>query len=227
MTGERVLVVDDDPQVRRALVTALGTHGYEVLRASNGETALDVLAHDEIDIVVLDLGMPGIDGQEVIRRARSWSEVPIVVLSVREAQQEKVTALNAGADDYVVKPFAIGELIARLRAVSRRVRPPSNEPTLRYGTLELDQSKQLVSRDGQPVHLTPTEHRLLLAMATNPGKLLTHSWLLQKVWGSSYMRDSHLLRVYVQQLRRKLDDDAGHPRHIITETGLGYRWKES
>jgi two-component system KDP operon response regulator KdpE len=227
MTSERVLVVDDDPQVRRALVTALGTHGYEVLRASNGETALDVLAHDEVDIVVLDLAMPGIDGQEVIRRARSWSEVPIVVLSVRDAQQEKVTALNAGADDYVVKPFAIGELIARLRAVSRRVRPPSSEPTLRFGSLELDQSKQLVSKDGRPVHLTPTEHRLLLAMAANPGKLLTHAWLLQKVWGSAYMRDSHLLRVYVQQLRRKLGDDAGHPRHIITETGLGYRWKES
>ena len=226
MTLERVLVVDDDPQVRRALVTALGTHGYDVSRASNGETALDIVANGDIDIMVLDLGLPGIDGQDVIRRVRSWSEVPIVVLSVREAQQDKITALDAGADDYVAKPFAIGELVARLRAVRRRARASVTEPTLRYGSLELDQSKQLVSRDGRPVHLTPTEFRLLSAMATNPGKLLTHAWLLQKVWGTAYMRDAHLLRVYVQQLRRKLDDDAGHPRHIITETGLGYRWKE-
>lgn len=224
---ERVLIVDDDAHIRRALATALRTHGYDPVMAPNGETALDVLAKESVDIVVLDLGLPGIDGQEVIRRVRSWSELPIVVLSVREAQRDKVAALDAGADDFVVKPFAISELIARLRAVGRRSRSQGGEATLRYGALELDLSKQLVLQDGHPLHFTPTEHRLLFTMATNPGKLLTHSWLLTKVWGASYGNDSHLLRVYVQQLRRKLGDDPGRPRHIITESGLGYRWKEN
>jgi two-component system KDP operon response regulator KdpE len=223
---ERVLIIDDDPRIRRALATALRTHAYEPLVAANGETALDVLANESIDIVVLDLGLPGIDGQEVIKRVRSWSSVPIVVLSVREAQRDKVSALDAGADDFVVKPFAISELMARLRAVGRRSRAQDGEATLRYGSLELDLSKQLASRDGNPLHLTPTEHRLLFTMATNPGKLLTHSWLLTKVWGGGYTNDPHLLRVYVQQLRRKLGDDPGHPRYIFTESGLGYRWAE-
>ena len=223
---ERVLIVDDDPRIRRALATALRSHGYEPLIAPNGETALDVLINESVDVVVLDLGLPGIDGQEVIKRIRSWSDVPVVVLSVREAQREKVTALDAGADDFVVKPFAIGELMARVRAVGRRSRTQEGEVTLRYGALELDLSRQLATRDGRPLHLTPTEHRLLFTMATNPGKLLTHSWLLSRVWGAGYTNDSHLLRVYVQQLRRKLGDDPGRPRHIITESGLGYRWLE-
>jgi two-component system KDP operon response regulator KdpE len=223
---ERVLIVDDDPRIRRALATALRSHGYEPLIAPNGETALDVLINESVDVVVLDLGLPGIDGQEVIKRIRSWSDVPVVVLSVREAQREKVMALDAGADDFVVKPFAIGELMARLRAVGRRSRTQEGEVTLRYGPLELDLSRQLATRDGRPLHLTPTEHRLLFTMATNPGKLLTHSWLLSRVWGAGYTNDSHLLRVYVQQLRRKLGDDPGRPRHIITESGLGYRWVE-
>jgi two-component system, OmpR family, KDP operon response regulator KdpE len=223
---ERVLIVDDDPRIRRALATAVRSHGYDPLMAPNGETALDVLMNESVDVVVLDLGLPGIDGQEVIKRIRSWSDVPIVVLSVREAQRDKVTALDAGADDFVVKPFAIGELMARLRAVGRRLRTQEGETTLRYGGLELDLSRQLATRDGRPLHLTPTEHRLLFTMATNPGKLMTHSWLLSRVWGTGYTNDSHLLRVYVQQLRRKLGDDPGHPRHIITESGLGYRWVE-
>jgi two-component system KDP operon response regulator KdpE len=223
---ERVLIVDDDPRIRRALATALRSHGYEPLIAPNGETALDVLINESVDVVVLDLGLPGIDGQEVIKRIRSWSDVPVVVLSVREAQRDKVTALDAGADDFVVKPFAIGELMARVRAVGRRSRTQEGDVTLRYGALELDLSRQLATRDGRPLHLTPTEHRLLFTMATNPGKLLTHSWLLSRVWGAGYTNDSHLLRVYVQQLRRKLGDDPGRPRHIITESGLGYRWVE-
>jgi two-component system, OmpR family, KDP operon response regulator KdpE len=223
---ERVLIVDDDSRIRRALATALRSHGYEPLMAPNGETALDVLINESIDVVVLDLGLPGIDGQEVIKRIRSWSDVPVVVLSVREAQRDKVAALDAGADDFVVKPFAIGELMARLRAVGRRSRTQEGEVTLHYGALELDLSRELATRDGRPLHLTPTEHRLLFTMATNPGKLLTHSWLLSRVWGAGYTNDSHLLRVYVQQLRRKLGDDPGRPRHIITESGLGYRWVE-
>jgi two-component system KDP operon response regulator KdpE len=223
---ERVLIVDDDPQILRALRTGLQTHGYEVLTAGNGETALDVLTESSVDVVVLDLGLPGIDGHEVIRRFRSWSDVPVVVLSVREGQQDKVTALDAGADDYLVKPFAMQELLARLRAVGRRARPQPAEPTLRYGDLRIDLSRQLVRLGDETLHLTPTELRLLTAMATNPGKLLTHSWLLQRVWGPGYASESHLLRVYVQQLRRKLGDDPGRPRFIVTETGLGYRWMD-
>ncbi|HXF71594.1 MAG TPA: response regulator transcription factor [Actinomycetota bacterium] len=224
MPADRVLVVDDDPQILRALRTGLRTHGYEVFTAGNGETALAVLAANAVDAVVLDLGLPGIDGHEVIRRLRAWSDVPVVVLSVRDAQQEKVAALDAGADDYLVKPFAMPELLARLRAVRRRVRPTADGPALRFGPLEVDLARRLVRIDGEPVHLTATELRLLEVMVANPGKLLTHAWLLRKVWGPAYEGDPHLLRVYVQQLRRKLGDDPAHPTYILTETGLGYRW---
>lgn len=221
----KVLVVDDDHQIREALRRGLRARGYEVLTAGNGETALDVLAGASVDVVVLDLGLPGIDGHEVIRRLRSFSDVPVVVLSVRESQSEKVTALDAGADDYVVKPFGMDELLARMRAALRRARPEEARPKLKFGDLEIDLARQFVTFEGEPVHLTPTEYRLLEALATNAGKLLTHSWLLRRVWGPAYDRESHYVRVYVQQLRQKLGDDPGHPRYIITEPGLGYRWK--
>ena len=221
----KVLVVDDDHQIREALRRGLQARGYDVLTAGNGETALDVLAGASVDVVVLDLGLPGIDGHEVIRRLRSFSDVPVVVLSVRESQSEKVTALDAGADDYVVKPFGMDELLARMRAALRRARPKEARPKLRFSDLEIDLAKQLVHVRGEPVHLTPTEYRLLEALATNAGKLLTHSWLLRRVWGPAYDRESHYVRVYVQQLRQKLGDDPGHPRYVITEPGLGYRWK--
>lgn len=220
-----VLVVDDDPQILRAVRTSLQARGYNVSTAPNGETALDALANGNIDLVILDLGLPGIDGQEVIKRLRSWSEVPVVVLSVRESQQEKVTALDAGADDYVAKPFAMDELLARIRAVRRRTAGETLPPVLRFGELEVDLARQAVKRSGELVHLTPTEYRLLEAMSTHPGKLLTHGWLLQKVWGPGYGTESHYLRVYIQQLRRKLGDDPAKPVLIITEPGLGYRWK--
>jgi two-component system KDP operon response regulator KdpE len=223
---ERVLVVDDDPQILRALRTGLRGRGFEVFTAGNGETALERLDETAVDIVVLDLGLPGIDGLEVIRRLRSWSDVPIVVLSVREGQRDKVTALDAGADDYLVKPFAMQELLARMRAVGRRTQAPTSEPTLRFGDLEIDLAHEVVRLDGGTVHLTPTERRLLRALATNPGKLLTHTWLLQQVWGAGYAGESHLLRVYVQQLRQKLGDDPERQRFIITEPGLGYRWTD-
>jgi two-component system KDP operon response regulator KdpE len=220
-----VLVVDDDPQILRAVRTSLHARGYAVRTAPNGETALDTLTNTSVDLVILDLGLPGIDGQEVIRRLRSWSEVPVVVLSVRESQQEKVAALDAGADDYVTKPFAMDELLARIRAVRRRTVGEALPPVLRFGEVEVDVARQGVKRDGELVHLTPTEYRLLEAMATNPGKLLTHGWLLQKVWGPGYGTESHYVRVYIQQLRRKLGDDPARPALIITEPGLGYRWK--
>jgi two-component system KDP operon response regulator KdpE len=224
---ERVLVVDDDRQIARALRTGLRTHGYEVVTASNGETALDILNEGVFDIVVLDLGLPGIDGHEVIRRLRSWTDVPVIVLSVRDTQRDKIAALDAGADDFIAKPFAIQELLARARAVGRRARSPESEPSLSFGRLTIDLGRQLVELSGERVNLTPTEYRLLVAMATSPGKLLTHPWLLQKVWGPRYSDEHHLLRVYVQQLRRKLRDDPAHPSYIVTETGVGYRWKET
>jgi two-component system KDP operon response regulator KdpE len=223
---ERVLVVDDDAHILRALRTGLRGRGFEVFTAADGESALDLLDETAVDILVLDLGLPGIDGLEVIRRLRAWSEVPIVVLSVREGQSDKVTALDAGADDYLVKPFDMQELLARIRAVGRRTQPQTTEPTLRFGVLEIDLAHEVVRIEGEPVHLTPTERRLLRALASNPGKLLTHAWLLQQVWGPGYAGESHLLRVYVQQLRRKLGDDPARPLYITTEPGLGYRWTD-
>jgi two-component system, OmpR family, KDP operon response regulator KdpE len=225
-TDARALVVDDDPQILKAVRTSLGAHGFEVLTAGNGETAVDILAREPLDVVLLDLGLPGIDGLEVIARVRTWSDVPIIVLSVRDTQQEKAGALDAGADDYLTKPFGMQELLARMRAVRRRVEPAEAvQPVLRFGDLEIDPGRRLVRVDQQPVHLTPTEYRLLEALATNAGKLLTHAWLLHRVWGPAYQSGAQYLRVFIRQLRKKLGDDATRPRFILTEPGLGYRWK--
>jgi two-component system, OmpR family, KDP operon response regulator KdpE len=219
-----VLVVDDDAQIVRALRTSLRARGHEVVTAPNGETALDVLAGATVDLVILDLGLPGIDGIEVLRRLRGWLDIPVIVLSVRESHAQKVAALDAGADDYVTKPFAIDELLARMRAVRRRTAGEAAPPVLRFEDLDVDLARRAVRLRGDLVRLTPTEYRLLEAMATNAGKLLTHGWLLQKVWGPAYGTESHYVRVYVQQLRRKLEDDPSRPRFILTEPGLGYRW---
>jgi two-component system KDP operon response regulator KdpE len=222
---ERVLVVDDDQQMLRAVKNALTARGYEVMTAPNGETALSLAADEELDLLLLDLGLPGIEGDEVIRRLRAWSELPVIVISVRDSQDEKVAALDAGADDFVTKPFGMKELLARMRAVRRRSVPEQEAvPVLRFDTLEIDLLKKLVKLDGDPVHLTPTEYRLLESMATNPGKLLTHQWLLRQVWGHEYGSESHYLRIYVKQLRGKLGDTPSSPRWITTEPGLGYRW---
>jgi two-component system KDP operon response regulator KdpE len=225
MTTLDVLVVDDDQQILRALRTSLKVRGHRIRTAANGETALDLLTRERFDVVVLDLGLPGIDGTEVIRRVRAWSDVPIIVLSVRERQEDKVAALDAGADDYVTKPFAMEELLARMRAVRRRSAAEPPRASYRFGELELDLSREAVKLRGELVHLTPTEYRLLEAMASHPGKLLTHAWLLERVWGPGSADQSHYLRVYVRQLRRKLGDDPGRPRFIVTESGLGYRWQ--
>jgi two-component system KDP operon response regulator KdpE len=224
--GSRVLVIDDDPQILRAVRTNLAGRGYEVTTAPNGETAVDILSKEPIDLVILDLSLPGIDGHEVIRRVRAFSEVPVLILSVREAQDDKITALDAGADDFVTKPFDMGELLARMRALERRTGGTDRgAAVLRYGPLEIDLARQLVRKNGEQVQLSPTEYRLLEAMATNPGKLLTHRWLLQRVWGPAYDGATHYVRIYVQYVRRKLGDDPGRPRYILTEPGLGYRWK--
>jgi two-component system, OmpR family, KDP operon response regulator KdpE len=221
----RVLVVDDDPQILRAIRTTLRAHGLEVLTAPNGETAIDVLTEADVDLVVLDLGLPGIQGDEVIRRVRGWSDVPIIVLSVRESQDDKVAAFDAGADDYVTKPFGIPELLARMRAVRRRAEADQRPPVLRFGDLEVDLGRQLVRVGTEPVHVTPTEYRLIEAFVSHPGKLLTHRWLLQRVWGPGYATESQYLRVFIRQLRAKLGDDPARPRFIVTESGLGYRWR--
>ena len=225
MAEGRVLVVDDDPQILRAVRTSLQGHSYEVLTAGNGETALDLLPDSDVDLIVLDLGLPGIGGQEVIKRVRAWSEVPIIVLSVRDGQHDKVEAFDAGADDYVTKPFGMPELLARMRAVRRRAEGDRRPPVVRFEELEVDLGRQLVRMGDVVIHLTPTEYRLLEAFVTNPGKLLTHRWLLQKAWGPGYATENQYLRVFIRQLRSKLADDPARPRFIVTEAGLGYRWK--
>jgi two-component system KDP operon response regulator KdpE len=221
----KLLVVDDEPQIRRALRTSLAAHGYAVETAGSGEGALVAAVEAAPDLVLLDLGLPDLDGTEVIRRLRSYSDVPVIVLSVREQQADKVAALDAGADDYVTKPFAMEELLARVRAQLRRTHAEQPAPPLvRFGALEVDLARRLVRLQGEPVHLTPTEYALLEAMVVNPGKLLTHQWLLRKVWGPGYGEQSHYLRVYVRALRRKLGDAAATPALILTEPGVGYRW---
>jgi two-component system KDP operon response regulator KdpE len=220
-----ILVVDDEPQIRRAMRTSLEAHGYRLETAANGEEGLLKAAEIAPDLVFLDLGLPDLDGTEVIARLRSFSEVPVIVLSVRERQIDKVAALDAGADDYVTKPFGMEEVLARMRAQLRRVRADQPAPAIvRVGDLEIDLARRLVRLDGQPVHLTRTEWALLEAFVTNPGKLLTHQWLLRTVWGQGYGEESHYLRVYVRALRKKLGDEAASPRLILTEPGVGYRW---
>ncbi len=220
----KVLVVDDEPHIRRALRAGLQAMGQEVSAVDDGEAALAALAGDRFDVVILDLGLPDQDGLEVIRKVRAWSEVPVVVLSVRADQKDKISALDAGADDYVEKPFAIGELVARMGAVVRRSSPQPVGAVLRFGSLAVDQAQSLVMLDGQRLAMTPTEYRLLVALAGNPAKLLTHQWLLRHVWGPGYQSESQYLRAYVRRLRAKLGDDPTDARWIATEPGIGYRW---
>jgi two-component system KDP operon response regulator KdpE len=221
----KVLVVDDEPQIRRALRTSLEAHGYEVVVVGTGEEGVLAAADAAPDLLLIDLGLPDLDGTEVIRRVRAFTEVPVIVLSVRDAQHDKVAALDAGADDYVTKPFGMEELLARARAAMRRAGPEDpTPPLLRYGDLEVDLARRLVIRDGEALHLTPTEYGLLEALVTNPDKLLTHQWLLRRVWGQGYGTETTYLRTYVRALRKKLGDDAARPALIVTEPGVGYRW---
>jgi two-component system KDP operon response regulator KdpE len=220
-----VLVVDDEPQIVKALKTTLEATNYTVESAHTGEEGLALAAAQAPELVVLDLGLPDIDGTEVIRRMRAWSDVPVIVLSVRADQRDKIDALDAGADDYVTKPFDTNELLARMRATLRRSNgTPEGPPVLRFESLTIEPAKKLVRLGNEMIHLTPTEYALLEAMATNPGKLLTHQWLLRKVWGRGYATESHYLHVYVRQLRQKLRDDGTRPTYIVTEPGVGYRW---
>jgi two-component system, OmpR family, KDP operon response regulator KdpE len=224
----RILVIDDEPQILRGLRTNLVARGYEVDTAADGETALDLAVRDRPDVVIVDLGLPGIDGIEVIRGLRTWTAVPIIVLSAREQESEKVAALDAGADDYVTKPFGMGELLARVRASERRQAvPPEEEPAIvETGDFTVDlAAKKVVASDGSAVRLTPTEWHLVEILVRNPGKLVSQRQLLHEVWGPRYEEETNYLRVYMAQIRRKLEPDPAAPKHFITEPGMGYRFE--
>jgi two-component system KDP operon response regulator KdpE len=221
----RVLVVDDERQIRRALRTNLLARGYEVDLAATGEEALLMAAETKPDVVILDLGLPGVDGLGVVEGLRGWTTVPIIVLSVRDADADKIAALDAGADDYVTKPFSMGELLARLRAATRRVVTGTEEvAVVTTEHLEIDLADKRVRRNGTEVHLTPTEWALLEFLVRHPGRLVSQKQLLQAVWGPQYEKETNYLRVYIAQLRRKLEVDPSRPVHLITEPGMGYRF---
>ena len=219
-----VLLVEDDPDIRRFLRATLTAEGYHVVESASGRrAAIDAGTHKP-DLAIVDLGLPDFDGVELIRRIREWSPMPIIVLSARTQEQSKIEALDAGADDYVTKPFAVGELLARLRVVLRHaMRGPTGQPTLRFSRATVDLRQRRVTRAGEDVHLTPIEFRLLACLAKHLGMVVTHRQLLTEVWGPTHERDTHYLRIYMKQLREKLEDDPMRPRHLITETGVGYR----
>ena len=225
MTGQRVLVVDDEPQILRALQTTLRGAGYEVETAATAASALTQAAVRPPDAIILDLVLPDGTGTDTCRQLREWTQIPILILSAVGDEREKVAALDAGADDYVTKPFGVDELLARLRAALRRVASPT-EPVISIGDLSIDLEKRLVTMAGDPVQLTPHEFGLLRLFATNPGKLLTHRTILKEVWGPAYQTESHYLHVYVSQLRRKIEPDPTRPRYLVTEPGAGYRLVE-
>ena len=219
----RVLVVDDEAAIRRFLHAALTAHNSQVFEAATGQDALlGVIAHRP-DIVILDLGLPDMDGIEVTRRLREWSKIPIIILSVREHEQDKVAALDAGADDYLTKPFGIGELHARMRAAMRRISAPGAVPIFISGELQVDLTRRIVTLKEQEVQLTPTEYDLLRVLVTHAGKVLTHHQLLREVWGVGYEKETHMLRVNISNLRHKIESDPTRPRCVLTEPGVGYR----
>jgi len=223
LTSPRVLVIDDEAPIRRLLKVALEAHGYQVQQAATGLQGLEAAAFFRPDIIILDLGLPDMDGLEVIKRLREWTAAPIIVLSVREQEGDKIKALDGGADDYVVKPFGMGELLARMRAALRHASKSSNTPVVKVGNLTIDMARRQVKMGDREIKLTPTEYELLKHLALNAGKVLTHRQLLRSVWGPECQEEIHYLRVYIGQLRRKLEPDPARPRYIITEPGVGYR----
>lgn len=220
----RILVVDDEPQILRALATNLRARDFDVDLAHDGREALQLAADRHPDVVILDLGLPDIDGVEVVAGLRGWSSVPIIVLSVRDAESDKVQALDAGADDYLTKPFGMNELLARIRAAVRRNVPVEEEPVVATETLAIDLGRKVVQRDGEDVRLTPTEWHLVEVLVRNAGRLVSQRQLLQEVWGPQYGTESAYLRVHMAQVRKKLEPDPARPRHFITERGMGYRF---
>ncbi|KGK87810.1 Fis family transcriptional regulator [Desulfosporosinus sp. HMP52] len=221
--GQRILIVDDETQIRKFLRVALTSHGYVVKDAKTGKEGLEEVAIFSPDLVVLDLGLPDLDGIEVVRILREWTKVPIIILSVNEQENDKITALDVGADDYVTKPFGMGELLARIRAAMRHSKGVEEQPVLHFADLSIDFLHRRVTRDDQEIKLTLTEYEIVKNLAINAGKVLTHSYLLRTVWGPSYEKEVQYLRVYIGQIRRKLERDPSRPQHIITESGVGYR----
>lgn len=220
-----VLVVDDDQHLLKALRITLQAHGYTVETAADGEEALLAASRNPPQLVVLDLGLPDMDGAAVLREFRRWSTAPVLVLSARHGSSDKVDALDAGADDYITKPFGLEELLARLRALLRRA-PEAPEPsTVDTAEFSVDLGRRAVTRNGEPVRLTPTEWSILELLVRNPGKLITQQQILASVWGPAYEKEANYLRVYMAQLRRKLEADTGNPRHLLTEAGIGYRFR--
>jgi two-component system KDP operon response regulator KdpE len=221
----RILVVDDETAILRFLRTALDTGEFSLHQAENGHAALAAAVAVRPDIILLDLGLPDMDGVEVIRRIREWSPVPIIVLSVRELEDDKVKALDAGADDYLTKPFGVAELVARIRVALRRSLQQVQEPVFRFGELEVDLSRRRVVVRGDEIQLTPTEYELLRLLVTHAGKVLTHGHILRQIWGVAYVEQPHVLRVNISNLRHKIETDPSRPRYIVTEPGVGYRLK--
>ncbi len=227
MSKVKVLVIDDEPQILRALRINLSVRGYEVITAATGAAALKAAAETRPDVIVLDLGLPDMSGIEVLEGLRGWLTVPVIVLSARTDSSDKVEALDAGSDDYVTKPFGMDEFLARLRAAVRRasVAADTDQPVIETASFTVDLAAKKVTRNGVDVHLTPTEWGILEMLARNPGKLVGREELLKEVWGPAYAKESHYLRVYLAQLRRKLEDDPANPRHLLTEAGMGYRFE--
>jgi len=218
-----VLVVDDEPAIRRYLRISLAVHGYTVFDAGTGQAAVTAVTSDRPDLVILDLGLPDLDGIEVTRLLREWSSIPIIIISVNEQEAYKIAALDAGADDYLTKPFGLGELLARMRAAIRRSGPAKTEPVFAVGDLAVDLGQRAVMVAGRRVELTPTEYDLLRILVTHAGKVLTHGYLLREVWNTEQEQNMHILRVNVSNLRRKIELDAARPAYILTEPGVGYR----
>lgn len=222
--GPRVLIIDDEEQMRRLLQVALNAHGYNTALAIDGQDGLGIATLFRPELMILDMSLPDMDGIEVVKKIRQWSKVPIIILSVREGDVDKIAALDAGADDYVTKPFSMGELLARIRTAMRHTVPARDEPQLNFGDLLIDLAHRQVQIHGQEIRLTPTEYELLKLLSSHPGKVLTHGQILRAIWGPGYEKETHYLRVYIGQLRHKLEKDPSRPEHIITEPAVGYRF---
>ncbi|WP_108992589.1 response regulator [Paenibacillus agaridevorans] len=223
--GAKILIIDDEPQIRKLLKVTLHAHHYDVAEAGSGEEGILQASMSHPDLIVLDLGLPDMGGMDVLRRIREWSQTPIIVLTARDREEDKIAALDDGADDYVTKPFGMGELVARIRVALRHVAGSVSEPVLRFGALTIDLAMRNVELGGERVKLTPTEYDLLKTLASNGGKVMTQRQLLQQVWGRHYGEtEQHYLRIYVGHLRKKLESDTTRPQYILTEPGIGYRF---
>jgi two-component system KDP operon response regulator KdpE len=221
--GARILVIDDERAIRRFLRVSLTAHGYQVFEASTAQEGLETTAAVRPDLIILDLGLPDLDGIDVTRQLREWSKIPIVILSVRGQDDDKIAALDAGADDYLTKPFSTGELLARIRVAMRHGTRPADEPVITTGSLTVDVSHRVVTLAGREIALTPIEYALLKTLALHAGKVLLHRHLLREVWGPGYDQDTNLLRVNISKLRHKIETDPARPQYIVTESGVGYR----